>query len=197
MSEEVRLYAGTQHGLIVWRSAANGWQEVARHFADGIIDSIHGCNQSSETVFVGVTHDGLYRTVDGGKSWAKVFEGDIRSVTVDPNDDQVVYTGIEPVGLFRSEDGGDSWQEIAALKALAAIGAKKLVVSASATPRPRAQHSHPPGRSENDLSVSRTWGHRAQLRSRQDLGRCQQGNRLSRHSCHFESAQAQRSLLRR
>ena len=118
MSEGVRLYAGTQHGLIVWRSAANGWQEVARHFADGIIDSIHGCNQSSETVFVGVTHDGLYRTVDGGQSWAKVFEGDIRSVTVDPNDDRVVYTGIEPVGLFRSEDGGDSWQEIAALKAL-------------------------------------------------------------------------------
>ncbi len=118
MSEGVRLYAGTQHGLIVWRSAANGWQEVARHFADGIIDSIHGCKQSSETVFVGVTHDGLYRTVDGGQSWAKVFEGDIRSVTVDPNDDRVVYTGIEPVGLFRSEDGGDSWQEIAALKAL-------------------------------------------------------------------------------
>ena len=98
MSEGVRLYAGTQHGLIVWRSAANGWQEVARHFADGIIDSIHGCKQSPETVFVGVTHDGLYRTVDGGQSWAKVFEGDIRSVTVDPNDDRVVYMGIEPVG---------------------------------------------------------------------------------------------------
>ena len=65
-----------------------------------------------------MTHDGLYRTVDGGQSWAKVFEGDIRSVTVDPNDDRVVYTGIEPVGLFRSEDGGDSWQEITALKAL-------------------------------------------------------------------------------
>ncbi len=62
MSEGVRLYAGTQHGLIVWRSAANGWQEVARHFADGIIDSIHGCKQSPENVFVGVTHDGLYRT---------------------------------------------------------------------------------------------------------------------------------------
>ena len=118
MSEGVRLYAGTQHGLIVWRSAANGWQEVARHFADGIIDSIHGCNQSSETVFVGVTHDGLYRTVDGGQSWAKVFEGDIRSVSVDPTDDKVVYTGIEPVGLFRSEDGGDRWQEITSLKAL-------------------------------------------------------------------------------
>ena len=84
MSEGVRLYAGTQHGLIVWRSAANGWQEVARHFADGIIDSIHDCKQSPENVFVGVTHDGLYRTQDTGKSWTKVLDGDIRSVTVDP-----------------------------------------------------------------------------------------------------------------
>jgi hypothetical protein len=78
MSEGVRLYAGTQQGLIVWCSAANGWQEVARHFADGIIDSIHGCKQSPENVFVGVTHDGLYRTQDAGKRWAKVLDGDIR-----------------------------------------------------------------------------------------------------------------------
>src|SRR5581483_9630509 len=71
MSEGVRLYAGTQHGLIVWRSTASGWQEVARHFEDGIIDSIHGCKQSPETVYVGVTHDGLYRTLDAGKSWSR------------------------------------------------------------------------------------------------------------------------------
>jgi photosystem II stability/assembly factor-like uncharacterized protein len=79
MSEGVRLYAGTQHGLITWKSTDAGWQEVARHFEDAIIDSIHGCKQSPEKVFVGVTHDGLYRTSDGGNSWAKVFEGDIRS----------------------------------------------------------------------------------------------------------------------
>ena len=118
MSEGVRLYAGTQHGLIAWKSTDSGWQEVAHHFEDGIIDSIHGCKQSPETVFVGVTHDGLYRTTNGGKSWSKVCEGDIRSVTVDGSDDKVVYTGIEPVGLFRSEDGGNSWQEITALKKL-------------------------------------------------------------------------------
>ena len=115
MSEGVRLYAGTQHGLIIWRSTAAGWEEVARHFEDGIIDSIHGCKQSPEKVFVGVTHDGLYRTTDAGKSWAKVLDGDIRSVTVDPTNERVVYTGVEPVALFRSEDGGESWREIAAL----------------------------------------------------------------------------------
>lgn len=118
MSEGVRLYAGTQHGLISWKSVGRNWQEVARHFEDGIIDSIHGCRTTPERVFVGVTHDGLYRSADAGISWAKVFDGDVRSVTVDPADDRVVYTGTEPVGLFRSEDGGDHWQEVCALKDL-------------------------------------------------------------------------------
>ena len=118
MSEGVRLYAGTQHGLIVWHSTDRGWQEAARHFEDGIIDSIHGCKHSPEKVFVGVTHDGLYRTTDAGRSWVKVLDGDIRAVTVDPTDDQVVYACVEPVALFRSEDGGDRWQEITGLKAL-------------------------------------------------------------------------------
>ena len=118
MGEAVRLYAGTQRGLIVWRAVGSGWQEVARNFEDGIIDSIHGCKKKPERVFVGVTHDGLYRTADGGKSWKRVLQGDIRSVTVDPTEDNVVYAGIEPVALFRSEDGGDSWTELTALRAL-------------------------------------------------------------------------------
>jgi photosystem II stability/assembly factor-like uncharacterized protein len=116
MSEGVRLYAGTQAGLIVWRAGANGWQEVGHHFKDGIIDSIFGCTTIPERVFVGVTHDGLYRTIDGGESWSKVLDGDIRSVTVDPTDDKVIYSGVEPVALYRSEDGGDHWQEVTTLQ---------------------------------------------------------------------------------
>jgi photosystem II stability/assembly factor-like uncharacterized protein len=118
MSEGVRLYAGTQHGLMIWRSTGGGWQEVNRTFESGIIDSIFGCKNIPEQVFVGVTHNGLYRTTDGGKRWSKVLAGDIRSVTVDPGDDRVVYSGIEPVGLFRSEDGGDHWQEITSIHEL-------------------------------------------------------------------------------
>ncbi len=118
MSEGVRLYAGTQHGLLIWRSKNSGWEEVGRHFEDGIIDAIFGCKNTPERVFVGVTHDGLYRTSDGGKSWVKVLDGDIRSVTVDPTDDKVIYSGFEPVALFRSEDGGDHWEELTALKKL-------------------------------------------------------------------------------
>ena len=115
MTERVRLYAGTQHGLIVWRANNGGWEEVSHGFADGIIDSIAGCKRAPERVFLGVTHDGLYRTQDGGKQWTKVFVGDIRSVAVDPTNDDVIYAGTEPVHLFRSEDRGANWKELPAL----------------------------------------------------------------------------------
>ncbi|HEY2988581.1 MAG TPA: hypothetical protein VGL11_12700 [Candidatus Binatia bacterium] len=118
MSEGVRLYAGTQHGLIVWRSKNCGWEEVSRGFEDGIIDSIHGCHDHPERVYVGVTHNGLYRTDDRGRTWKKILAGDIRSVAVDPTSDDVIYTGVEPVALYRSEDCGDTWKELPALKSL-------------------------------------------------------------------------------
>jgi photosystem II stability/assembly factor-like uncharacterized protein len=118
MSEGVRLYAGTQHGLFIWRSRNNGWEEIARHFPDGIIDSFSGCKRARERVFAGVTHNGVYRTDNGGKNWTKLLDGDIRSITVDPTDDKVIYAGMEPVALYRSEDGGGRWQELTALKEL-------------------------------------------------------------------------------
>jgi photosystem II stability/assembly factor-like uncharacterized protein len=115
MNDRVRLYAGTQHGLFVWRAKGDCWEEVHRGFASGIIDSIAGCHRHPERVFVGVTHDGLYRTQDGGREWRKVLDGDIRAVTVDPTNDDAIYAGMEPVRLFRSEDRGDSWKELTSL----------------------------------------------------------------------------------
>src|SRR5262245_1857275 len=118
MADPVRLYAGTQHGLFVWRSRNGGWERVNEAFPDAVIDSIGGSRQHPERVYAGVAHDGLYRTADGGRSWDRVLEGDIRAVRVDPVDDRVVYAGTEPVHLYRSEDDGAHWEELAALPAM-------------------------------------------------------------------------------
>ncbi len=119
MAQGVRLYAGTQNGVTVWRSHNGSWEEISRGFENGIIDSIGGCKGHPERVFLGVTHDGLYRTEDGGHKWTKVLEGDIRSITIDPTDDKVIYAGTEPVHLYRSEDGGDTWEGLTSLMAFA------------------------------------------------------------------------------
>jgi len=117
MTEGVRLYAGTHEGMFVYRSRVSGWEEVSRALPGAIVDSIVGCQRRPERIFAGVAHDGLYRTVDASMHWAKVLDGDIRSVAIDATD-EVIYAGTEPVHLYRSEDGGDSWAEVTALHSL-------------------------------------------------------------------------------
>jgi photosystem II stability/assembly factor-like uncharacterized protein len=119
MTEGVSLYAGTQEGLFVLRpQGGSGW-EIANHiFPNAVIDAISGCKDTPERVYAGVAYDGVYRTDDAGKSWKKLFEGDIRALTVDPTDDNVVYVGTEPPHLYRSEDRGETWHEVIGLQKL-------------------------------------------------------------------------------
>src|SRR5919199_2388347 len=79
MREGVRLYAGTQHGLFIWRSANDRWEATAHEFPDRIVDVLAGDHQRPERVYAAVTFDGLYRTDDGGCHWTRVLDGDIRA----------------------------------------------------------------------------------------------------------------------
>jgi photosystem II stability/assembly factor-like uncharacterized protein len=118
MTSPVRIYAGTQEGLFVWRSKNGSWEKVAVFFETGTIDAIDGLRSRPNVVYLGVTRDGLYRTDDAGKNWRRIFEGNVRAVTVDPTDERVVYVGMEPIHLYRSEDDGKSWDEVVGVQAL-------------------------------------------------------------------------------
>ncbi|MBM4262237.1 MAG: hypothetical protein FJ145_12510 [Deltaproteobacteria bacterium] len=120
MASPVRIYAGTQEGLFVWRAQSGGWETVNVAFKTGTIDGIDGLRRKPNVVFLCVTQDGLYRTDDAGKSWRRVFEGNVRTVTVDPTNEEVIYCGVEPIHLYRSEDGGKSWEELTGVQALPA-----------------------------------------------------------------------------
>ncbi|HZT06723.1 MAG TPA: hypothetical protein VFC51_06805 [Chloroflexota bacterium] len=115
MPGSVRLYAGTHEGLYVLREGSGGWREEAVHLRGGIVDSIGGSLKRPERVYAGVAHDGVYRTVDAGRTWSKTLDGDVRSIAVDPGNDEVVYAGMEPTQLYRSDDGGRSWREVTSL----------------------------------------------------------------------------------
>lgn len=118
MPEAVSLYAGTQDGLVVLELKNGGWETTNHVFQDAVVESISGAGSTPERVYAGVAYDGLYRTEDAGRTWKKIFEGDIRSTKVDPTDDNVVYTGTEPPHLYRSEDRGDTWEEVMPLQAI-------------------------------------------------------------------------------
>jgi photosystem II stability/assembly factor-like uncharacterized protein len=101
--------------MFVYRSTSSGWTPVSQALVSGIVDTMSGCKNRPERVFAGVAHDGVYRTDDGGMHWEQVLAGDVRSLMVDPTNDDVVYAGMEPTQLFRSEDGGKSFTEVSTL----------------------------------------------------------------------------------
>ncbi len=79
-----------------------------------------GENNSQRSVSYG---DGVYKTVDGGKSWKKMgLENSehIGMIVVDPRDSDVVYVAAQgPLwnaggdrGLYKSTDGGATWERV-------------------------------------------------------------------------------------
>ena len=73
-----------------------------------------------ETLYVGTTDEGLFKSVDGGGSWdglSGIEHSRVTAVAVSPVDG-AVYAGTEPSALFVSRDGGDSWRELEEMRKL-------------------------------------------------------------------------------
>ena len=72
------------------------------------------------TLYVGTTDEGLFKSEDGGGSWDKlagIEHPRVTAVAVSPTDG-AVYAGTEPSALFVSRDGGESWRELEGMRNL-------------------------------------------------------------------------------
>src|SRR5581483_8793225 len=71
-----------------------------------------------DRVFVGTFDRGIFRSLDGGSTWAEVTDGiphkRVLAVCIAP--DGNVYAGTEPSSLYRSTDNGASWEDLASLR---------------------------------------------------------------------------------
>ncbi len=92
---------------------------------------------------------GVFRSVDGGKSWEKVLYKSDKAgavdVRLDPNNPRILYatiweayrnfwqisSGGEESGIYRSMDGGDSWEELSGKNGLPAGILGKMGVAPS------------------------------------------------------------------
>ena len=73
-----------------------------------------------DTVYVGTSDEGLFKSLDGGESWERlsgIAHPRVTAVAISPVDG-TLYAGTEPSSLFVSRDGGKSWQELEGLKNL-------------------------------------------------------------------------------
>jgi len=112
MTDNLRYYLALNGGLKVMEGRSGSFEEIGESFHGRTLEHLIGCRNKPEVVFAAVAFDGGYRTRDGGKSWEKIMEGDVRTFTVDPHDERVVHMGIGPIRLFRSEDGGTKWEPL-------------------------------------------------------------------------------------
>jgi photosystem II stability/assembly factor-like uncharacterized protein len=81
-----------------------------------------------DTVYAGVEDAALFKTTDGGASWAELSglrkHGSgphwqpgaggmcLHTILLHPTDEQRIFTAISAAGAFRTDDGGESWQAI-------------------------------------------------------------------------------------
>ncbi len=112
MNEQLRYYIALNGELKVMRGRSGSMDTIGEFFKGQTLEDLTGCHDRPEVVFAAVAFDGGYRTQDGGQTWEKVLDGDVRTFTVHPCDEQVVYAGIGPIRLFRSDDRGSNWEPL-------------------------------------------------------------------------------------
>ncbi len=128
--DALRYYIAHNGGLKILENQSGALAAVGEFFAGKTLEHIIGGLKRPELLFAAVAFDGGYRSEDGGKSWAKIMEGDVRTFTVDPHDERVVYMGIGPIRVFRSEDGGKQFEPLDGMLALSDDVKKKWDVPA-------------------------------------------------------------------
>ncbi|MEO0732776.1 MAG: glycosyl hydrolase, partial [Bacteroidota bacterium] len=146
------LYYFGGSGGGVWKTKDGGqtWTNISDGHFGGSIGAVAVSESNPNIIYVGggektvrgnVSYGyGVWKTIDGGKSWEHVGLKDSRHISrirIDKDDPNLVYAAVmgdlfkdtEERGVYKSTDGGKSWRKV--LYAGAAAGAVDLSVDPS------------------------------------------------------------------
>ena len=119
----------------VWRTTDGGgtWNPLTDDTPISSVGAIAVAASNHDVIYVGTGEaaprgdmtygDGVYKSIDGGKSWSHVGLEDTRQIgalTVDPHDPDIVLVAAlghafgpsTERGVFRTVDGGKSWKKV-------------------------------------------------------------------------------------
>lgn len=115
------LYAGTSSGVYKTTDGARTWAVATTGMIEpGLAMSSRALGVTTlaidprrpDTVYVG-TLNGLYKTLDGGRAWARIGRDlaaqSINAIVVDPGDRGNLYVG-SLAGIFKAGDRGAAWE---------------------------------------------------------------------------------------
>ncbi len=128
------FYAGVNNGG-VWKTTDYGqtWRPVFDDQPTGSVGAVAVARSNPDVIYVGSgeglqrpdlsTGDGVYKSVDGGKTWKHLGLRDgqqLPAILVDPRDPDRLFVAVlgHPYGpnaergVFRSTDGGKTWEKV-------------------------------------------------------------------------------------
>ena len=130
----VYYFGGTGGGVFKTTDGGHVWRPITDGQIDlGSIGSIAVADSDHNVIYVGTgesairgnaSHgDGVYKSLDAGKTWTHVGLEDteqIGQIRIDPRDPNLVYVAAlghmagpnAERGVFRSKDGGKTWQKV-------------------------------------------------------------------------------------
>jgi photosystem II stability/assembly factor-like uncharacterized protein len=135
VGDPLTYYMGATGGG-VWKTtdAGNSWENISdKFFKTGSVGAIAVAESDPNVMYVGMgeadvrgnfSHgDGVYRSLDAGKTWTHVGLSDSRqigAISIHPKNPDLVYVAAlghifgpnEERGIFRSSDGGATWQKV-------------------------------------------------------------------------------------
>jgi len=113
------MYLGQDGGLYKSTDAGAHWTPILQGKppqATSTIDSLEPTSVAvdplhPQTVYLGTLFDGIYKSTDGGASWAPAGAGAtgfVRLIAIDPTNTTTLYAGTD-AGLYKSTDGAITW----------------------------------------------------------------------------------------
>jgi photosystem II stability/assembly factor-like uncharacterized protein len=119
-NEPTTIFTGT---FRVWKTTNEGtsWKAVSGSLDDSPITAIEVAPANSKFVYVGTENGGLFRSVNGGKTWSGNIAGaalpgrQITRIETHPAKAQTLFVTVAGTGsahVFRSVDGGLTWTNI-------------------------------------------------------------------------------------